>query len=469
MSVDLRERLDVSSARPSIVHRGAWRAGEDAPRYRARRARAGAARERDVQDLVPGSVIEGPLGACFVAERDSTLDHRHGDEALGRFFDLTDRGLGCLARSVEPLAIDRESIVFLDTETTGLAGGTGTYVFMVGLAYFRGDRLLVRQYFMRDHAEEPAMLAALEPGAWPPRGRRHVQRQVVRRAAAADPLHRQPPAPARPDRDPPGPAAPVPALLAGAARVVHAGDAGAGGARAQPRRRRPVLDDPGAVLPLPARRRSSRDGGRLRAQPARRAEPGGADLSAGPPARRPARPRSHLAPDGSTRPERLRAVRGGSDLRGSRAAGGGVRPLRAGARGEARRRVRARVASRLAALCKRAGRHERAVQLWRRLATLGLTGCEPFVELAKHFEHRLRDYDAAIEVVEEALTVAESGCCAAGRAPPPSAPPWSTGWPACWRSAADYRMRHRRVDSSYRLPGEGLLARTRSGVRIGTT
>ena len=69
--------------------------------------------------------------------------------------------------------------------------------------------------------------------------------------------------------------------------------------------------------------------------------------------------------------------------------------------------VRARVASRLAALCKRAGRHERAVQLWRRLATLGLTGCEPFVELAKHFEHRQHDYDAAIEVVQEALAVAE--------------------------------------------------------------
>ena len=69
--------------------------------------------------------------------------------------------------------------------------------------------------------------------------------------------------------------------------------------------------------------------------------------------------------------------------------------------------MRARVASRLAALCKRAGRHERAVQLWKRLAGLGLTGCEPFVELAKHFEHRQRDYDAAINAVEEALAVSE--------------------------------------------------------------
>ena len=29
------------------------------------------------------------------------------------------------------------------------------------------------------------------------------------------------------------------------------------------------------------------------------------------------------------------------------------------------------------------------------------------MELAKHFEHRLRDYDAAMEVVEEALALVE--------------------------------------------------------------
>ena len=69
--------------------------------------------------------------------------------------------------------------------------------------------------------------------------------------------------------------------------------------------------------------------------------------------------------------------------------------------------LRALAARRLAAICKRAGRHERAVQLWRRLATLGLTGREPHVELAKHYEHRLRDYAAAIAVVEEALAIAE--------------------------------------------------------------
>jgi uncharacterized protein YprB with RNaseH-like and TPR domain len=48
--------------------------------------------------------------------------------------------------------------LFLDTETTGLAGGTGTYAFLVGLAWWEGDWFVVEQYFMRDHGEEPSLL-----------------------------------------------------------------------------------------------------------------------------------------------------------------------------------------------------------------------------------------------------------------------------------------------------------------------
>ena len=170
MSVDLRERLrrvlGPSRAAPGgeadagQTQVGAELAASVGHGPAGTSARPGA-RDHDVHHLVAGAVLEGPLGTCFVAERILTLDHRHGDEALGGFFDVSDRGLGCLARAASPLDLDRESIVFLDTETTGLAGGTGTYAFMVGLAYFRGDQLILRQFFMRDHAEEPAMLAAL--------------------------------------------------------------------------------------------------------------------------------------------------------------------------------------------------------------------------------------------------------------------------------------------------------------------
>jgi hypothetical protein len=59
--------------------------------------------------------------------------------------------------SVDELC-DFSQWLFLDTETTGLAGGTGTYAFLVGLAWWEEDSFLVEQYFMRDHSEEPSLL-----------------------------------------------------------------------------------------------------------------------------------------------------------------------------------------------------------------------------------------------------------------------------------------------------------------------
>jgi len=48
--------------------------------------------------------------------------------------------------------------LFLDTETTGLSGGTGTYAFLVGLGWWEEGKFVVEQVFMRNHAEEPSLL-----------------------------------------------------------------------------------------------------------------------------------------------------------------------------------------------------------------------------------------------------------------------------------------------------------------------
>jgi hypothetical protein len=54
-----------------------------------------------------------------------------------------------------------DRLLYLDIETTGLAGGTGTYPFLVGAGFFEDGSFVVRQYFMRDLDEEPALLSAL--------------------------------------------------------------------------------------------------------------------------------------------------------------------------------------------------------------------------------------------------------------------------------------------------------------------
>lgn len=51
--------------------------------------------------------------------------------------------------------------LFLDTETTGLAGGTGTYPFLVGLAWWDAGGLNVEQFLMRDFSEEHSVLQEL--------------------------------------------------------------------------------------------------------------------------------------------------------------------------------------------------------------------------------------------------------------------------------------------------------------------
>jgi uncharacterized protein YprB with RNaseH-like and TPR domain len=56
---------------------------------------------------------------------------------------------------------DPEKWLFLDTETTGLAGGTGTYAFLVGLGWWDAGGLQIEQLFLRDFSEEHSLLHEL--------------------------------------------------------------------------------------------------------------------------------------------------------------------------------------------------------------------------------------------------------------------------------------------------------------------
>src|SRR5207245_615600 len=66
-----------------------------------------------------------------------------------------------IARKTRAALEDPEKWLFLDTETTGLAGGTGTYAFLIGLAWWDAGGLQVEQFFMRDFAEEHSLLHEL--------------------------------------------------------------------------------------------------------------------------------------------------------------------------------------------------------------------------------------------------------------------------------------------------------------------
>ena len=100
-------------------------------------------------------------GSSSCSEESLPLESWHGDVSLSRFSTLAAGTVGVLTADPALAAFDLREAVFLDTETTGLAGGAGTAAFLIGVGYVEGDRFVVRQYFMRDYHEEPALLLAL--------------------------------------------------------------------------------------------------------------------------------------------------------------------------------------------------------------------------------------------------------------------------------------------------------------------
>jgi uncharacterized protein YprB with RNaseH-like and TPR domain len=113
-----------------------------------------------IEDVVSGQVVETQLGSHFETERLYERHRRHGSVGIADLIDLPETLLATLSES----AIERSHPTrwaFLDTETTGLAGGTGTYAFLIGVGSIDADGFRVRQFFMRDYGEEASLLAAL--------------------------------------------------------------------------------------------------------------------------------------------------------------------------------------------------------------------------------------------------------------------------------------------------------------------
>lgn len=116
--------------------------------------------ERDIDVLIPGRVCTNEYGCCYVIENRYPSEHIHGGCELGIARDISSDILAAVGgQDCEGLESGR--LLYLDTETTGLSGGTGTLAFLVGAGYFEDDDFVLRQYFIRDYDEEPAMLADL--------------------------------------------------------------------------------------------------------------------------------------------------------------------------------------------------------------------------------------------------------------------------------------------------------------------
>jgi uncharacterized protein YprB with RNaseH-like and TPR domain len=104
----------------------------------------------------PGREVVTPIGSYFLAEFKYAADWRHGNRPLSIFLKTSP-----LPNLLEiPEGTSPAEMIFMDTETTGLAGGAGTMAFLVGTGFYAADGFVLRQYFLPDPSGEAAMLEA---------------------------------------------------------------------------------------------------------------------------------------------------------------------------------------------------------------------------------------------------------------------------------------------------------------------
>ncbi len=112
-----------------------------------------------------GCVISNHWGSFWMRRQTLAADLSHGPVALHHATTLDPRVL----RRIEPKLhqFELSTALYLDTETTGLSGGSGTYPFMIGLAYFQSCpqtqqlQCVIEQLMMSEYSQEKSMLAYL--------------------------------------------------------------------------------------------------------------------------------------------------------------------------------------------------------------------------------------------------------------------------------------------------------------------
>ncbi|MDB4987263.1 MAG: Glutamate synthase large chain [Myxococcaceae bacterium] len=123
--------------------------------------RAQLARVAAPKSVVPGERSETALGPLYRVVVKHDEDHRHGSALVSLAARVCPQEVALLALDPALADIDYSRALYIDTETTGLAGGTGTLPFLIGMAWFEGECLVVEQLVLPRPGLEGPMLARL--------------------------------------------------------------------------------------------------------------------------------------------------------------------------------------------------------------------------------------------------------------------------------------------------------------------
>jgi uncharacterized protein YprB with RNaseH-like and TPR domain len=113
-----------------------------------------------LKTILQGSLIENNLGTTLM------IEHEYPIQDLSLFpVSNIEPALNILrlwSNSKAISEIGSEQYIYLDIETTGLSGGSGTLAFLIGIGIVHDNTIHLKQLFLQDPIEEPAQLLELE-------------------------------------------------------------------------------------------------------------------------------------------------------------------------------------------------------------------------------------------------------------------------------------------------------------------
>jgi uncharacterized protein YprB with RNaseH-like and TPR domain len=152
---DIKDKLESLLANRGVMSGTEWqRKIEDLQQRRA-------AGEFEIHTVVDGKMVGDEQNGFYLVRTEFPLETVHGNATLGAALEAAPEHIALSARDDDLSAFDATTAVFIDAETTGLAGGAGTVAFLVGAGYFVGDVFRLEQCFMRDYDDEEPMLEYL--------------------------------------------------------------------------------------------------------------------------------------------------------------------------------------------------------------------------------------------------------------------------------------------------------------------